>query len=120
MGAQLVKEVATKTNDIAGDGTTTATLLAQIIIREGFKNVAAGANPMVLRKGIEGAVAKAVENIEANAKKVETKESIAQVASVSAADEKIGDLIAEAMEKVGKDGVTQLKSQDHLELALTL
>ena len=76
MGAQLVKEVATKTNDIAGDGTTTATLLAQIIIREGFKNVAAGANPLILKKGIEGAVAKAVENIEANAKKVETKESI--------------------------------------------
>ena len=118
MGAQLVKEVATKTNDIAGDGTTTATLLAQIIIREGFKNVAAGANPMVLRKGIEGAVAKAVENIEANAKKVETKESIAQVASVSAADEKIGDLIAEAMEKVGKDGVITVEESRSLGTSL--
>lgn len=118
MGAQLVKEVATKTNDIAGDGTTTATLLAQIIIREGFKNVAAGANPMVLRKGIEGAVAKAVENIEANAKKVETKESIAQVASVSAADEKIGDLIAEAMEKVGKDGVITIEESRSLGTSL--
>lgn len=105
MGAQLVKEVATKTNDVAGDGTTTATLLAQIIIREGFKNVAAGANPMVLKKGIQGAVETAVEEISKNSKKVQTKESIAQVASVSAADEEIGNLIAEAMDKVGKDGV---------------
>ena len=105
MGAQLVKEVATKTNDVAGDGTTTATLLAQIMIREGFKNVAAGANPMVLKRGIQGAVDTAVKEIEKIAKKVETKESIAQVASVSAADETIGGLIAEAMEKVGKDGV---------------
>lgn len=105
MGAQLVKEVATKTNDVAGDGTTTATLLAQIIIREGFKNVAAGANPMVLKKGIQGAVDVAVEEIKAISKPVESKESIAQVASVSAADENIGNLIAEAMEKVGKDGV---------------
>ena len=118
MGAQLVKEVATKTNDIAGDGTTTATLLAQIIIREGFKNVAAGANPLILKKGIEGAVAKAVENIEANAKKVETKESIAQVASVSAADEEIGALIAEAMEKVGKDGVITVEESKSLGTSL--
>ncbi|MDO4860657.1 MAG: chaperonin GroEL [Bacillota bacterium] len=105
MGAQLVKEVATKTNDVAGDGTTTATLLAQIIIKEGFKNVAAGANPMILKKGIQGAVEIAVKEIAKNAKDVDNKESIAQVASVSAADEEIGNLIAEAMEKVGSDGV---------------
>ncbi len=105
MGAQLVKEVATKTNDVAGDGTTTATLLAQIIIREGFKNVAAGANPMVLKKGIQGAVDVAVEEIKKLSKEVESKDSIAQVAAVSAADDEIGKLIAEAMEKVGKDGV---------------
>ena len=105
MGAQLVKEVATKTNDVAGDGTTTATLLAQIIINEGFKNVAAGANPMGLKKGIEGAVEKAVDEIKKASRKVESKESIAQVAAISAGDEKIGELIAEAMEKVGKDGV---------------
>jgi len=105
MGAQLVKEVATKTNDVAGDGTTTATLLAQIIIKEGFKNVAAGANPMVLKRGIQGAVDVAVEEIQKLAQEVETKESIAQVAAVSAADENIGNLIAEAMDKVGKDGV---------------
>ncbi|HML36020.1 MAG TPA: chaperonin GroEL [Bacillota bacterium] len=105
MGAQLVKEVATKTNDVAGDGTTTATLLAQIIIKEGFKNVAAGANPMILKKGIKGAVDVAVEEIKSLAHIVETKENIAQVASVSAGDEEIGGLIAEAMDKVGKDGV---------------
>ncbi|WP_432407306.1 chaperonin GroEL [Wukongibacter sp. M2B1] len=105
MGAQLVKEVATKTNDVAGDGTTTATLLAQAIIREGLKNVAAGANPMILKKGIEEAVEVAVEEIKKNSKQIEGKEAIANVASVSAADEKIGSLIAEAMEKVGKDGV---------------
>ncbi|MBR4019814.1 MAG: chaperonin GroEL, partial [Firmicutes bacterium] len=105
MGAQLVKEVATKTNDVAGDGTTTATLLAQSMIREGFKNVAAGANPMVLRRGIQGAADVAVEKIATISKPVETKESIAQVAAVSAADEQIGQLIAEAMGKVGKDGV---------------
>ncbi len=105
MGAQLVKEVATKTNDVAGDGTTTATLLAQIIIKEGFKNVAAGANPMVLKRGIQGAVDIAVSEIAALSKQVGSKESIAQVASVSASDNEIGNLIAEAMEKVGKDGV---------------
>ena len=105
MGAQLVKEVATKTNDVAGDGTTTATLLAQIIIKEGFKNVAAGANPMILKKGIQGAVDVAVNEIKNNAKVVESKAEIAQTASVSAADENIGALIADAMEKVGKDGV---------------
>ena len=105
MGAQVVKEVASKTNDVAGDGTTTATLLAQIIIKEGFKNVAAGANPMELKKGIQGAVDVAVSEIGRLAKPVETNESVAQVAAVSAADDEIGSLIAEAMEKVGKDGV---------------
>lgn len=105
MGAQLVREVATKTNDIAGDGTTTATLLAQAMIREGMRNVAAGANPMILRKGISKAVEALVSEIQKNAKMVETKDAIAQVASISAADEETGALIAEAMEKVGKDGV---------------
>jgi chaperonin GroEL len=105
MGAQLVKEVATKTNDVAGDGTTTATVLAQAIVREGLKNVAAGANPMILKKGIEKAVAVAVEEIKKISKPVEEKNAIAQVASISASDEEIGKLIAEAMEKVGKDGV---------------
>ena len=105
MGAQLVKEVATKTNDVAGDGTTTATILAQAMIHEGMRNVAAGANPMVLKKGIQKAVAALVEEIRKASKKVETKDAIAQVASISAADEEIGQLIAEAMEKVGKDGV---------------
>lgn len=105
MGAQLVKEVATKTNDVAGDGTTTATLLAQAIIREGIKNLAAGANPMVLQKGIRKAVDVVVEELKNFSVPVETSESIAQVAAISAADEKVGELISEAMEKVGKDGV---------------
>mgnify|MGYP000099914698 FL=1 len=105
MGAQLVKEVATKTQDVAGDGTTTATLLAQAIIREGLKNIAAGANPMILQNGIRKAVNKAVEEIKRFSKDVETKEEIAQVAAISAGDEEIGKLIAEAMEKVGNDGV---------------
>ncbi|MHB8170159.1 MAG: chaperonin GroEL [Thermincolia bacterium] len=105
MGAQLVKEVATKTNDVAGDGTTTATVLAQAIIREGMKNVAAGANPMIIKKGIEKAVAVVVEEIKKQSKPVENKEAIAQVASIAAGDNEIGKLIAEAMEKVGKDGV---------------
>ncbi|GMK46398.1 chaperonin GroEL [Paenibacillus glycanilyticus] len=105
MGAQLVKEVATKTNDVAGDGTTTATVLAQAMIREGLKNVTAGANPMVIRKGIEKAVKAAVEELKAIAKPIEGKQSIAQVASISAADDEVGQLIAEAMEKVGNDGV---------------
>ncbi len=105
MGAQLVKEVATKTNDVAGDGTTTATLLAQAIIREGLKNVAAGANPMILKKGLHKAVEVAVEEIKNGSTSIESKEAISQVASISAADEEIGSLIAEAMEKVGNDGV---------------
>lgn len=105
MGAQLLKEVATKTNDVAGDGTTTATVLAQAIIREGLKNVAAGANPMELKRGIEKAVAAVVDEIKATAKTVDSKEKIAQVAAISAGDDEIGKLIAESMEKVGKDGV---------------
>lgn len=105
MGSELVKEVATKTNDIAGDGTTTATVLAQAIVREGLKNVAAGSNPILLRKGINKAVDIAVETLKKNSKTVENKESIAQVAAISAGDEQIGQLIADAMEKVGKDGV---------------
>ena len=105
MGAQLVKEVSTKTNDIAGDGTTTATLLAQAIIREGMKNVAAGANPMVVRKGIQKAVDCVVDTIHANSQKVTGSEDIARVATVSSADENVGNLIAEAMEKVSTNGV---------------
>ncbi len=105
MGAQLVKEVATKTNDVAGDGTTTATLLAQALVREGLKNVAAGANPMIVRKGIAKAVDAAVAYIHEHAQAVNGRNDIARVASVSAADEKVGELIAEAMEKVTSDGV---------------
>ena len=105
MGAQLVKEVATKTNDVAGDGTTTATLLAQAIIREGLKNVTAGANPILIRNGIKTAVEKAVEEIQKISKPVNGKEDIARVAAISAADEKIGKLSADAMEKVGNEGV---------------
>lgn len=120
MGAQLVKEVATKTNDVAGDGTTTATLLAQAIIREGLKNVAAGANPMILKKGIEKAVEITVAEIHKQAKPVESKEAIGQIASISAADVKIGELIAEAMEKVGNDGVITVEESQtmltHLEV----
>ena len=109
MGAQLVKEVATKTNDVAGDGTTTATLLAQALVREGMKNIAAGANPMVLKKGMDQAVDTAVETIVANSKKIEGSDEIARVGAVSAADENIGKLIAEAMEKVTADGVITLE-----------
>lgn len=105
MGAQLVKEVATKTNDVAGDGTTTATLLAQTLIREGMKNVAAGANPMVLKKGMAEAVKTAVEKVVENSKTVNGSKDIKRVATISAADEFVGSLIAEAMEKVGSDGV---------------
>ncbi|MGN0676183.1 MAG: TCP-1/cpn60 chaperonin family protein, partial [Ruminococcus sp.] len=109
MGAQLVKEVATKTNDAAGDGTTTATLLAQAIVKEGMKNIAAGANPMVLKKGIAKAVDTAVNSIIANSKSVEGSEEIAKVGTVSSADESVGKLIAEAMEKVTSDGVITLE-----------
>ncbi|MCK9216932.1 MAG: chaperonin GroEL [Firmicutes bacterium] len=112
MGAQLVKEVATKTNDVAGDGTTTATLLAQAIIREGLKNVAAGANPIILQKGINLAVEASVEGLKKTSKPIESKSAIAQVASISAADETIGDIISEAMEKVGKDGVITVEESN--------
>ena len=105
MGAQLVKEVATKTNDVAGDGTTTATLLAQALIREGMKNVTAGANPMVLRKGMQKATDVAVEAVIKNSKKVSGTKDIARVAAVSSANDEIGELIADAMEKVTSDGV---------------
>jgi chaperonin GroEL len=109
MGAKLVAEVASKTNDVAGDGTTTATVLAQAMIREGLKNVTAGANPMGIRKGIEKAVLTAVEELQAISKPIENKESIAQVAAISAADEEVGQLIAEAMERVGNDGVITIE-----------
>ena len=105
MGAQLLKEVATKTNDVAGDGTTTATLLAQAFVREGLKNVAAGANPMIMKRGIGKAVEVAIEAIKSNSQKVDGAKDIARVASVSSGDEFIGNLIAEAMEKVSNDGV---------------
>ena len=118
MGAQIVKEVASKTNDVAGDGTTTATLLAQSIIREGFKNVAAGANPMILKRGIQGAVDVAVEEIKKNSKKVDNKEAIANVASVSASDEEIGHMIADAMEKVGNEGVITVEESKSMVTAL--
>lgn len=120
MGAQLVKEVATKTNDVAGDGTTTATVLAQAMIQEGMRNVAAGANPMILKKGIETAVKTLVEEIKKRSIKVSGKAEIAQVASVSAADEEIGGLIAEAMEKVGKDGVITVEESKGLQTDLSV
>ncbi|MDF2855309.1 MAG: groEL [Neobacillus sp.] len=109
MGAKLVAEVASKTNDVAGDGTTTATVLAQAMIREGLKNVTAGANPMGIRKGIEKAVAVAVEGLKAISKPIEGKESIAQVAAISSDDKEVGQLIAEAMERVGNDGVITIE-----------
>ena len=120
MGAQVVKEVASKTNDVAGDGTTTATLLAQIIVREGFKNVAAGANPMELKKGVKGAVDVAVEEIAKIAKPVESKEAIAQVGGISAGDNEIGALIADAMDKVGKDGVITVEESKSLGTTLDI
>jgi len=112
MGAQLVKEVATKTNDIAGDGTTTATVLAQAQVHEGLRNVAAGANPMGLKRGIEKAVKAAVESIQDQAKEIDEKSEIAQVASISAADQSIGEVIADAIDKVGKDGVVTVEESN--------
>ncbi|EPE60503.1 chaperonin GroEL [Exiguobacterium sp. SH3S2] len=109
MGAKLVAEVASKTNEVAGDGTTTATVLAQAMIREGLKNVTAGANPMILRKGIDKAVRRALEELKAISKPIASKEAIAQVAAISAADEEVGELIAEAMERVGNDGVITIE-----------
>ena len=120
MGAQLVKEVATKTNDIAGDGTTTATLLAQAMIQEGMRNVVAGANPMIVKKGIETAVKTLVDEIKSKAKKVETKAKIAQVAAISSGDAEVGDLIAEAMEKVGKDGVITVEESKSMDTNLSV
>jgi chaperonin GroEL len=114
MGAQLVKEVASKTNDVAGDGTTTATVLAQAIIREGMKNVAAGANPMILGKGIQKAVEAAVESLKVQSSPIQNKESIAQVASISADDPNVGKLISDAMEKVGNDGVITVEESKSL------
>lgn len=118
MGAQLLKEVATKTNDVAGDGTTTATLLAQAIIREGMRNLAAGANPMVLQKGIKKAVDKTVEEIKNFSTEVSSKEAIAQVASISAADENVGALISDAMQKVGNDGVITVEESKSMGTSL--
>jgi Chaperonin GroEL (HSP60 family) len=120
MGAQLVREVASKTNDVAGDGTTTATVLAQAIVREGLRNVAAGANPMLLKKGIDRAVEAAVEEIRKIATPVETRDEIANVATISANDPKIGELIADAMEKVGKDGVITVEESKGTETTLEL
>ncbi|MCI6171096.1 MAG: chaperonin GroEL [Selenomonas bovis] len=120
MGAQLVKEVATKTNDIAGDGTTTATLLAQAMIHEGMKNVAAGANPMIIKKGIDKAVTALVDEIKAKSKKVEGQADIAQVATISSANEETGSLIAEAMEKVGKDGVITVEESKTMKTNLSV
>lgn len=119
MGAQLVKEVSTKTNDVAGDGTTTAVVLAQAIIKEGLKNLAAGANPIVLKKGIQKAVDTAVDELKKISKPVESKNAIAQVASISAGDENIGNLISEAMEKVGKDGVITIQESKTMKTELT-
>ena len=116
MGAQLVKEVASKTNDVAGDGTTTATVLAQAIVTEGLKNVTAGANPMEIKRGIEKASEHVVNEIGKTSKKISTKEEIAQVASISAADEEIGNLIADVMDKVGKDGVITVEEGQTLGL----
>src|SRR3977135_1158425 len=108
-GAQLVREVATATNDVAGDGTTTATLLAQAIVREGLKNVSAGANPLALRRGIQQAVDQGVENLRSQSKEISGKEDIARVATISAREREIGDVIADAIEKVGKDGVVNVE-----------
>src|SRR5207253_2696984 len=118
MGAQLVKEVATKTNDVAGDGTTTATVLAQALVHEGLRNVAAGASPSQLKKGIELAVAAAVESIKKEAKEVDGKDQIAQVAANSAADKNIGDVLADAIDKVGKDGVVTVEESNTFGLEL--
>ncbi len=118
LGAQLVKEVATKTNDVAGDGTTTATVLAQALVREGLRNVAAGANPIALKKGIDKAVAAAVESIREQAKEIEGKHEIAQIASISAADASIGEVLSEAIDKVGKDGTVTVEESNTFGLEL--
>ena len=120
IGAELVKEVAKKTNDVAGDGTTTATILAQALVQQGLRNVAAGANPMGLKKGIDAAVAAVVEQLSTAAKDVETKEQIASTASISAGDSSIGSMIAEAMDKVGKEGVITVEESNTFGLELEL
>src|ERR1035441_5522902 len=120
MGAQLVKEVATKTNDVAGDGTTTATVLAQALISEGLRNVAAGAVPSALKRGMEKAVAAAVEAIAVQAKEIDSKHEIAQVAAISAADTAIGDVLAEALDKVGKDGTVTVEESNTFGIELEL
>ena len=120
MGAQLVREVSVKTNDVAGDGTTTATLLAQSIVREGLKNVAAGANPMIIKKGIEMATDAAVQSLAAQSKPIEGKTEIAQVAAISSSDETVGQLIADAMEKVGKDGVITVEESKTMKTELSI
>ena len=120
MGAQLVREVSVKTNDVAGDGTTTATLLAQSIVREGLKNVAAGANPMIVKKGIEQATEAAVQSLAAQSKPIEGKTEIAQVAAISSSDETVGQLIADAMEKVGKDGVITVEESKTMKTELSI
>ncbi len=119
MGAQLVKEVATKTNDVAGDGTTTATLLAQAIVREGLRNLAAGANPMVLKRGLDSAVNAAVEGLRSQSQPITSKQAIAQVASISAGDEEIGKLISDAMDTVGNDGVITVEESKTMKTELT-
>lgn len=120
MGAQLVKEVATKTNDVAGDGTTTATVLAQAMIQEGMKNLEAGANPIVLRRGMKKATEKAVETIAAMSSKVTGKDQIAKVASISAGDESVGNMVADAMEKVSNDGVITIEESKTMQTELDL
>src|SRR6201746_1547863 len=120
IGAELVKEVAKKTDDIAGDGTTTATVLAQALVREGLRNVAAGANPMALKRGIEAAVAAGAGELAQVAKPVETKEQIAATASISAADTTVGEIIAEAMDKVGKEGVITVEENNTVGLTVEL
>ena len=120
MGAQLLKEVAIKTNDVAGDGTTTATILAQAIVREGLKNIAAGANPVIIKKGIEEAVKIVVEEIKSFSTPIETTEAIAQVGAISSADPKVGQLIADAMEKIGKDGVISVEESNTMDTNLSV
>ncbi|MEU7865145.1 chaperonin GroEL, partial [Dactylosporangium sp. NPDC049140] len=120
IGAELVKEVAKKTDDVAGDGTTTATVLAQALVREGLRNVAAGANPMALKRGIEAAVAAVADELANLAKDVETKEQIASTASISAGDNTVGEIIAEAMDKVGKEGVITVEESNTFGLELEL
>ena len=120
MGAQLIKEVASKTNDVAGDGTTTATVLAQAMVNEGMKNLAAGANPIILRKGMKKATAKAVEAIQAMSGTIESKEQIARVAAISAGDDEVGEMVADAMEKVSNDGVITIEESKTMKTELDL